>query len=43
MRPDSSAIGMKSAGASSPRSGWVQRTSASNPTTDTVASDTTGW
>ena len=33
MRPVSSAIGMNSAGGTSPSVGWRQRTSASNPST----------
>ena len=41
--PFSSAISMKSPGATSPRSGWSQRTRASTPSMPPPASDTIGW
>jgi hypothetical protein len=39
----SSANPMNSDGASNPRSGWFQRTSASAPTQAPLATDTIGW
>ncbi len=41
--PDSSATGMKPAGGIVPRSGWFQRTSASQPTIRSLARSTSGW
>jgi len=41
--PVSSASGMNSAGPTSPRVGWSQRRSASQPTMEPVASEAKGW
>jgi len=41
--PVSSASGMNSNGGMSPRSGWFQRTSASNPIVRLSVSRTIGW
>ena len=43
IRPVSSAIGMNSAGEIMPRSGWRQRSSASQPLTSSRRRSTTGW
>ena len=43
MRRDSSATGMKAAGPSIPRSGWRQRSSASNVEIEWSRSEMTGW
>jgi len=43
INPVSSAIGMNSAGEIMPRSGWRQRTSASQPVMALSCSETHGW
>jgi hypothetical protein len=43
MSPLSSATGMNSAGDTGPRSGWVQRSRASAPTSWRPPSVKTGW
>ena len=43
MRPVSSAIGTNSVGETAPRSGWVQRASASKATSSPESSRTMGW
>ena len=43
MKPDSSATGMKRAGATSPSPGSRQRSSASAPTTRPLCNSTCGW
>ena len=41
--PVSSATGMKAAGGTGPRTGWVQRISASSPVTRSPSRSTSGW
>ena len=43
IRPLSSATGMKTLGGTSPRCGWFQRISASNPTSFWVLALISGW
>ena len=43
IRPVSSASGMKSSGGTMPRSGWIQRISASTPEIRPDSSSITGW
>ena len=43
IKPDSSAMGMNSSGDISPRIGWNQRSSASNPVISQFSLSRTGW